>query len=204
MPIHAGNVDLLGGELCLDFANTIDYRDTDDARELLVDYRALVLWSQHADILTVAQATHLLRLAQQAPTEAAAALERALTLREAICGIFTATTRAQPPDTGDLTTLDDAMSSAFNQLRVVPSATGFVWDWAEGVQPLRRMLWPIVRSAAELLTSEELSLVKQCAGCGWLFVDRSRNHSRRWCDMRYCGNRAKARRFYRRQQNRDV
>ncbi len=204
MSIHAGNVDLLGGELCLDFANTIDYRDTDDARELLVDYRALALWSQHVDVLTDTQATHLLQLAQQEPTDAALALEHALALREAICRIFTATAREVSPDGEDVGTLNDAVSRAFAQLRIAPSADGFSWDWAEGDQPLKRMLWPIVRSAAELLTSDELSLVKRCAGCGWLFVDRSRNHSRRWCDMRYCGNRAKARRFYRRQQSRDA
>jgi predicted RNA-binding Zn ribbon-like protein len=200
MVIHAGNVALLGGELCLDFANTIDYRDTEDARELLVDYPALVLWSQHLGILTEGQARRLLQLAQQSPTEAAHALEHAIALREAICRIFTTIARGRSPDAGDLGVLNDAVSGAFAQLRVVPSAGGYAWDWADGDQPLRRILWPIARSAAELLTSDELSLVKQCAGCGWLFVDRSRNHSRRWCDMRYCGNRAKARRFYAQQR----
>ena len=204
MVIHAGDVALLGGELCLDFANTIDYRDTDLARELLVDYPALVLWSQHLDILTDGQARRLLQLAQQSPTEAALALEDAIVLREAICRIFTAIAKGRSPDTGDVRILNGAVSRTFAQLRVLPSAGGFAWDWAEDDQPLKRMLWPVVRSAAELLTSGELPLVKQCAGCGWLFVDRSRNHSRRWCDMRFCGNRAKARRFYARQRSLDL
>jgi len=47
-----------------------------------------------------------------------------------------------------------------------------------------------------LTSSQRLNQVRQCRGdnCGWLFVDGSKNHSRRWCDMRDCGNRAKVRR----------
>lgn len=64
------------------------------------------------------------------------------------------------------------------------------------------MLWPVARSAAELLTSPDAQRVRECAlrSCSWLFVDRSRNRRRRWCDMKTCGNRAKARRHYRRKQ----
>ncbi|MCB0153982.1 MAG: CGNR zinc finger domain-containing protein, partial [Anaerolineae bacterium] len=59
-------------------------------------------------------------------------------------------------------------------------------------------------SAAELLTSDRLNRVGQCAGesCGWLFLDTTRNHSRRWCEMEHCGNRAKAKRHYRRRTTR--
>src|ERR671930_579256 len=73
-------------------------------------------------------------------------------------------------------------------------ANGFAWV-ADDV------LAPVVWSAAELLTSGPLERVRECPGddtCGWLFLDTSRNGSRRWCDMRTCGNRAKARRYYRR------
>jgi predicted RNA-binding Zn ribbon-like protein len=206
MAVHAGDVALLGGALCLDFANTVDYRGTDLERELLVSYSDLVLWGQHVELLTVGQAHALLAQAQQHPLEAERALERALTLRETIYRIFASVTAGRPADAEDLDALNRALSSASARLRVVSlpdecrSSAGFAWDWAVGDEPLEQVLWPVVRSAAELLTSEELSLAKQCAGCDWLFVDRSRNHSRRWCDMRYCGNRAKARRFYARQQ----
>jgi predicted RNA-binding Zn ribbon-like protein len=58
-------------------------------------------------------------------------------------------------------------------------------------------LWILARSAADLLTSEQHAYVRQCASeeCTWLFIDRSKNHSRRWCDMGDCGNREKARRL---------
>jgi len=83
---------------------------------------------------------------------------------------------------------------------VEPRGTGFVWSWDADTPELDRPLWPIVRSAAELLTSPERELVKRCASdtCLWLFLDRTKNHARRWCDMKVCGNRAKVRRHRRR------
>jgi predicted RNA-binding Zn ribbon-like protein len=207
MVVQAREVALLGGELCLDFANTIDYRGTDLARELLVSYSDLVLWSQHVELLNEGQVESLLAQAQQRPLQAKEVMQRAIALRETICRLFAAIAEGRSPDAGDLDALNRALSSALSRLRVVPSAkgcrsgAGFAWEWAAGDARLEQMLWPIVRSAADLLTSDELPLVKQCAGCDWLFVDRSRNHSRRWCDMRYCGNRAKARRYYARQSS---
>ena len=98
--------------------------------------------------------------------------------------------------------LNAVLAQALAQLRVVNTGEVFAWDWAGDDPTLDRMLWPIAQSAADLLTSDELGSVKQCSGCSWLFVDRSRNHSRRWCDMRVCGNRAKARRYYERHRGR--
>jgi predicted RNA-binding Zn ribbon-like protein len=75
----------------------------------------------------------------------------------------------------------------------------FTWQWAGSPQALDRMLWDVARSSIDLLTSDDLPRVGQCAderGCGWLFLDMSRNHSRQWCNMGGCGNRAKARRHY--------
>jgi predicted RNA-binding Zn ribbon-like protein len=62
--------------------------------------------------------------------------------------------------------------------------------------------WWVARSAAELLTSKELTSVRECAGydCGRLFMDGTKNRSRRWCDMASCGNRAKGRRHYERRK----
>ena len=70
--------------------------------------------------------------------------------------------------------------------------------WPGFAEELESLIWPVAKSAADLLTSERLERVRECAGgtCGWLFIDASKNHSRRWCDMRDCGNAAKAKRHY--------
>jgi predicted RNA-binding Zn ribbon-like protein len=79
---------------------------------------------------------------------------------------------------------------------------GFVWDWHEVDGVLELPIWIVARSAADLLVSSELERVRECAGekCDWLFLDASRNQSRRWCDMAACGNRAKAQRNYARRR----
>ena len=199
---HAGNLALLGGRLCLDFANTVDERTGEHPQEWLTSYADLVAWSEHAGIVTESEAHHLHDLGVRHPTAASAVLEQAIALREAIYRIFRATADERPPEADDVATLNDALSEALSRLRVTPTADGFTWQWAPEKDSLDRMLWPVTWSAAELLTSGELSRVRMCAGddCGWLFFDASRNRSRRWCSMEDCGNRAKARRHYRRQR----
>jgi predicted RNA-binding Zn ribbon-like protein len=98
--------------------------------------------------------------------------------------------------------LNAAVRDAAERRQIVATGRGFRWRWAGGGTSLESVLWPIARSAGELLASEERSQVRVCDAdtCAWLFVDRSRNRSRRWCSMDSCGNRAKARRHYSRKR----
>ena len=96
--------------------------------------------------------------------------------------------------------LNRAWRSVALQRRLVPVEGGFQWGWrdVEGSEaPLERVVWPVIHSAAEVLTAPEVRRLRRCKAddCGWLFIDASRNRSRRWCDMNDCGNRAKVRRF---------
>jgi predicted RNA-binding Zn ribbon-like protein len=197
----AGNMKLLGGALCLDFANTANWHKSEQPVELLTSYRDLVEWSRHADLLTEQEADRLLREADDRPIDAERVRERAVDLREAIYRIFTAVADDRKPDVDDLELLNGALGPALSNARIVEAQDGFTWDWADSAA-LDRMLWPVARSAAELLASAQLDRARQCADekCGWLFLDMSRNRSRRWCAMEYCGNRNKARTYYRRQQ----
>jgi predicted RNA-binding Zn ribbon-like protein len=199
---NASTFKLLGGRLSLDFANTADWHASDQPVEFLTSYSDLVAWSQHVGILTDHQVQHLLKEAARRPVDATAVFERAIALREAIYQIFSAISHGRPPQADDLATFNAELSRALAQSRIVSTAEGFVWDWAGAEDALDWMLWPVVHGAAGLLTSEELDRVGQCADdrCGWLFLDTSRNRSRRWCSMEDCGNRAKARRHYERKR----
>jgi predicted RNA-binding Zn ribbon-like protein len=199
MVANADKLKQFGGELCLAFTDTTEWRASDQQQESLTSYARLVSWSQRVGILTDAQADRLLREADGRPTEAGAVLERAILLRETAYRIFSTIAKGQPPGSSDLDRLNSALTEALVRLQVIPTVGGFAWDWKGGNKALDRMLWPVVRSAADLLTSARLDRVKECAGgCTWLFLDMSRNRSRRWCTMRVCGNRAKARRHYQR------
>jgi predicted RNA-binding Zn ribbon-like protein len=189
--------DLSGGRLCLDFANTVG-ASRESPKEYLSGYADLVSWSRQAGAVAEDEARRLLREARRRPEAAAATLAHARELREAIYRIFAAGAGGLPPRAGDLATLNASLVRALSHLRVDPAPGGFSWRWEAGAANLDRPLWAVARSAAELLVSEDRAQVRKCAGtgCDWLFLDLSRNHSRRWCDMKSCGNRAKARRYY--------
>jgi predicted RNA-binding Zn ribbon-like protein len=195
--------ELTGGLLCLDFADTVEDRPDIHPHELLNSYNDLVSWGQQAHVLTEQEAQRLLEEAARRSAEAAGVLERAVAIREVIYRVFKAVAEDTSPEEDDLVSLSASVADAQVHARIVQKAGGFTWDWAGNVDDLDRMLWPVVRSAADLLTSDELDDVGICASdtCNWLFLDTSKNHSRRWCDMKSCGNRAKARRFYGRKKS---
>ncbi len=198
----AGNLEPVGGRLCLDFANTVSTRIEALRREYLFNYEELVAWGQHSRILEHDEAQALLHHAARHPELAAAALERAITLRETIYRLFLAVAQGQESNRTDLAAMNTVLRQALSHLEIVPSRDGFGWAWHVGEDDLDRILWPIARSAADLLTSEDVGRVRQCAreGCDWLFVDLSKNRSRRWCSMAMCGSRVKSRRYYHRRK----
>jgi predicted RNA-binding Zn ribbon-like protein len=191
--------DLVGGRLCLDYCNT-----TNDRRgypeERLEGYADVVGWAWHAGVLNAEEAARLARLGARSPTEALSVWERSIRLREALSSIFHALAEGRRIRPGALDTLNGELAGAMARSQVVPTDAGFTWLWAEGGKALDCVLWPIARSAADLLTEGPLTAIRVCEGrsCGWLFLDTSRNRTRRWCDMRICGNRAKARRHHER------
>ncbi len=185
--------------LCLDFANTLDWHASEHPIETLNSYADLVTWSREVGLLTDRAAKQLLNEANRQPAEATATLEKARTWREAIYEILVTVAHGDAPRHSDIATLNTALADMMGRSRLIKTADALNWDWGGGEDDLDQMLWWVVRSATDLMTSRELHRVGQCAderGCGWLFLDTSKNHSRRWCDMKDCGNRAKARRHY--------
>ena len=193
-----------GGVPCLDFVNTLAWRLTDRPVEYLGSYEDLLAWGRQAGLLAPDETEVLSGWAATDPEEARETLSRAVALREAVHRVFSAAIAGEPRDEGALSTLNRELSEALSRLRVAPAAgDAYVWAWDRGGEedgggpPLARPLWPVARSAAELLTSAKLGRVKVCGGegCGWMFVDESRNASRKWCESRDCGNRERVRQY---------
>jgi len=188
--------DLDGGRACLDFANTAsgsgDHLDT---------YADLLAFAVQSNLVSPDLTAWLQAEAERLPADAAATLARGKALREALRAIFTAVANHVRPPADDLDVLNVNLAASLGHVRILPDASGdaFTWGWA--APNLNAPLWPIVRSAAEVLTSEtERLLVRECGAsdCAWLFMDATLNRSRQWCSMTSCGNREKARRHYQR------
>ena len=199
---HAETLPLRGGYLCLDFANTAGWHASTQPEEWLTSYAALLAWSRHAGVLSAAEGQHLAHAAAERPAEAHAALARAIALREALYQLFAALAAGRAPAPAALAALNAELVPALAHARVVPTADGFAWGWDDALA-LDRPLWVVARSAADLLTSREVSRVRECAGypCGWLFVDRTKNRSRRWCATQDCGNRVRVHRHHERRRS---
>lgn len=195
---HAGDVRLVGGRLCLDFSNTAVYAGRAVAKEYWRDYAALVMWLRHAGAADMAAIGRAAAAAAGRPDAAAATLGRAIELRGALYGLFSAIAAGHAPAEFDLAALNAALARMPRPAQLEPAAGQLRWRWPAEADALELPIWPALWSAAELLASPELARVRECAGvgCSWLFLDTSRNRTRRWCSMDDCGNQAKARRHY--------
>ncbi|MCK4702508.1 ABATE domain-containing protein [Candidatus Bathyarchaeota archaeon] len=187
----------VGGAPCLDFANTVSWRGRDHPEESLSDYIDLIEWSRATGVLDDAETEELLRQGALSPQQAESVYLRGIEFREAIYRVFRAECDDAEPTEADLETLNQVLSEALSRKRL--GIIEGVYSMQYDSRPLEYVLWKLAASASELLTSEDVDRVKRCASdeCGWLFLDMSRNRSRRWCSMESCGNRMKARRHYR-------
>jgi predicted RNA-binding Zn ribbon-like protein len=184
---------VIGGRLCLDFVNTVSSWGEAQPREDLASADAVLRWGAQMGLLPERQLKALRAQAKAHPALAGRMLAEALRLRAALYRVFT----ADRPAEDDVAALQHAVRQAREAQRLLP---GRPWRWQlEAAPDLRLPLLHVALSAAELLTSDERERVKACplpeGGCGWLFLDQTKNRTRRWCSMAHCGARAKNRRF---------
>lgn len=196
-------LSLVGGRTCLDFTNTVNLRESDRFRDRLGSYGDLLHWALHAGILTAGQARDLSSEAGRDPDEAASVFQRAIELREIIFRMFSAMAAGREASDVDLGLFNRHFSQAMSRASIIRKNGRYVVGFDSG-RTLDGILPPLAWSAAELLRDPASARIKECAGetCGWLFLDTSKNHSRRWCEMRDCGNRAKAQRHYQKLRHR--
>jgi predicted RNA-binding Zn ribbon-like protein len=192
------NFEMVGGRSCLDFVNTASQRREGPFKERLQTYEDLLSWAIQAEQLTESEAADLRQMAAKSPAEAEAVVERGRELREAIYRVFTRRSAGEELPPEDLKLISTEYGRAAVNRVLTPSNVGVcTFDW-QMHEALDRPLWPVAVSATNLVASEDATRVKECAtdNCNWLFLDASKNRSRRWCEMKECGNRAKARRHY--------
>jgi predicted RNA-binding Zn ribbon-like protein len=196
----------IAGDLSLDFVNTVDWTSRGPARDRLGSYGRVVEWALAAEILDDRSVSRLERRAFMRQRDAAVALETARALRWTLRRLVSAIAendRAVASVRLPLDELNAFAGDVFAHMRLALPSVGrgarsspLTWTWADDADRLDSPLWPIVRSAAGLLTSSDAERLRVCAGCdcGWVYVDRSRNGLRRWCEMSTCGTAEKSRR----------
>jgi len=207
-----GESEHIGGALCLDFTNTVDWHASDHPGERLKSYEDLAWWAFYSHALAADERDRLISLAAQQPERAGRILEEAHVFRESLYRLFLARIADAAPSAADLDLLTRELRRAVKHGAIIFEGDQFTWAWHMGdgkdragtLDDLAAPLWPVVRSTVELIFSANVRRLRQCAGdeCGWLFLDMSKNQTRRWCSMASCGSRAKALDYYYRSQAR--
>jgi predicted RNA-binding Zn ribbon-like protein len=182
--------------VCIDFANTVEWRLSPNPTDRLTGYDRLLAWAERVNLVEPEVAESLRREAMLRPEEAQQAFAEAIELREAIYRVMYGVANGMPRDPGGVALLYRGVADALRHRALVDAPDGFVWEWPDEETDLDAVTHKVALSASDLLTSPEVHNLKACPGdgCGWLFVDTSRAGNRRWCDMELCGNRAKVRR----------
>jgi predicted RNA-binding Zn ribbon-like protein len=193
LPIE--ELPIVGGALCLDLVNTTGARASTELRERLFDYDDLLVWTSRAGALGEAEIKQLADKAFERPFGARVTFQRACELREDLYRVFRPVADGGEPLPDDVARVTAWWRADQNRRELVSSEGGFALRVQGTENELDAMLWPVVSSAVELLTSDRLARIRHCGECDWLFVDESRNGTRTWC-KNDCGNRARARRHY--------
>jgi predicted RNA-binding Zn ribbon-like protein len=195
----------VAGDPALDLVNTVDYTDRGLQQERLTGYDRVIQWAEGAKVLSPKQATSLRTQSRARPRAAEAALRSVLHIREVLGRLFSAIARSEPAGEA-VDDFNGLLRQALEHMRVRRASKRATrgqplrLGWEDLESKLESIVWPVVWSAASLVVSEEASRIRVCGGpgCGWMYVDRSRNGLRRWCQMETCGTREKSRRRYQR------
>jgi predicted RNA-binding Zn ribbon-like protein len=194
MPGHT--FELVGGDLALDFVNTIHDWTVSDSRDYLAGFRDALQFGEESGALSRAE------VRRQAGGRVTGELQRLRKLRGRLERIFRAVTTDHTPAAADLDDLVREAAEAAGAARLLGSRGRVIRQIDADAANQATLRFRVVEAAIALLTSARLERLKSCPSCGWLFLDTSKNRSRRWCDMATCGSIDKARRYYRRRRRR--
>lgn len=189
--------DFVGGELCLEFTNTVgDHSKTRDV-ERLTDWNAVLEWAAAAGALNAAEAQELGKIGDRDPAAARRSLQSLLHFRDVLFRVLSALAAGQRPAREDLEGVEVAVLGVLRSVHLIQQNQTFEWAVRHGESPMKTPFARIALSTLRLLQGADLSRLRECQRCSWLFVDRSKSHGRRWCRSDACGNRARVARHYR-------
>jgi predicted RNA-binding Zn ribbon-like protein len=198
---------LAGGSPALDLVNTLaggvhGAEPVAPRDERLFEYDDLLDLGRRTGTLSEAAAKQLARQARRRPDDAAAVVEEARALRKRIDDVYRPLSEERRPTPAALAALRRAGAAALEHAELEPAGAGFRWSWDGRSDDLEAPLWPLAHDAVDLLTRDELARLSHCGRCRWLFLDLSKNHSRRWCTMEGCGTDEKKERYVARRRER--
>ena len=192
---YTGTYKLIGEEISLDFINTVSWRDTEWEHEWLHDPANFIAWALAAKLVDS-------RTAKAMKSRPAAELMKELAqvhaTRADLYTILTPLSFNKKPGEEAILKLDTMVHKVFRHRHIDSKKQEWVWDTPH---TLAEILAPVIWNAAHIITNVDHTRISHCSGCNWIFYDKTKNRSRRWCDMEDCGSRDKSLRYYHRQKD---
>jgi predicted RNA-binding Zn ribbon-like protein len=197
---NIASLPLDGGLLCLNFVNTVQTRKKDVSHEYFTDYACFLEWCLKVSIATKAEVKAFEEIVAHSPAAAVTAYHHIIIARELMYTLFSAKAAGNEVPVGVLNNFNELLSEALKHIGFENSKQGLKEAWLNPENNIVAPLWNVIKSAYDILTAPESKYVKECSACGWLFLDKSRTHTRRWCNPLECGSVDKATRYYHRQK----
>ena len=195
---NINTLTLDGGHLCFDFINTVHTRTEEEFHEYLPDYQEFILWCRKVAIVEKVRLDALADEAAQHPQSAARTIKKIKETRENLYQLFSAIAadQFQQMPARVLQNYNTSLTEALSHLQFAIKENKLQQTWSRGKLNLEEPLWIVLKAAYDLLTNEDYSRMKECAACGWLFLDQTKNNKRRWCSPSTCGSIEKSKRYY--------
>jgi predicted RNA-binding Zn ribbon-like protein len=202
IPSPPGSIELIGGHPALDLVNTVSWRhDTDRRRENLAGPLELLTWAQRAGVLDEHHHTAMRLAMAEDPETAEGVLRRVHELREQLYHHLADC--IDRPGAEHQIGEGSPLHRAFADAVTASSLAGTPARWTVEARGPLDLPWVLALHALDLVQTMPPGRLRRCDddGCGWLFLDTTRNHNRRWCSSSDCGNRDRARRHYARNRS---
>jgi len=199
--------DVGAGDRALDYVNSVEWRNSAQPVDHFTAYADVVSWGIAAGMTSSENGALMMDCAEKHPQKAKRSFHKIIRLRESLARIFSSFARGNALENADLDILNAHILEAQRASKLESSPGGIRWGWLIEEHHLDLILWSVALQATRLLTSDSIKRIGVCEddrGCGYLFLDESKNQSRRWCSMASCGNRAKARRHYQKQAKKQL
>ncbi|WP_133300224.1 CGNR zinc finger domain-containing protein [Mucilaginibacter terrenus] len=190
------SLPLDGGLLCLDFVNTVQTRKKTPSHEYLADYATFLDWCIKVEIVSEDEKRELALLSDASPRNTQVAFQHILQVRDNFYSLFSQKAAGTSVDQSTLDKFNTLVSQALSHIGFANHKDGLKQVWLNMGEDLASPLWKVVKSAYDILTSADAKYIKECSACGWLFLDKTRSHTRRWCNPLECGSTDKAIRYY--------
>ncbi len=190
-----------GNCLVFNFINTVHSRaDGDEPFEYLSSYEKLMEWCERLEVMPPDRIKKLSTISDSNPEEAENSLDEMIKVRGMLYRFFSEIAAGQQVEKSYLDDFNQEMSQSLTNLRFISEGKDLRLDWETEKTDLKEPLWRVMKSAYDALTEETFERIKECEACGWVFLDQSKNRSRRWCSMESCGSTHKAKKYYHRKK----